>query len=539
MRGVTGVSAAVVTDGKPPTRVVMLVDNAVDGDSRVQKVAVAAAAAGYDVTLLGVAKGGRPATWRLGDAEVRLLKMPLHLDARPYLFRRPWFRGPLAYSSTGMAERRTHLMRAWRIDLKVRAAEMTLSPATGARTQGRRLVWRAESLLAGVAQRWVRFRTGQLTRARTARERLDSLPDRLILRFWLAVRRHRSWRRLEPSLWDWELTFGPVIDKLRPDLIHAHDFCMLGVGARAATRAKAAGRRTVLVWDAHEYLPGVRPRRPDIRWLPVHVAHEREYAGYADAVVTVSDGLAELLQHDHGLADRPTVVLNAPDRSDAMTRAGVPTVRDACGLPAGVPLLVYSGASAEQRGLTTIVEALPDLPEVHAALVVNQHNSGYLKALRARAAELGVGDRVHVLPYVPHWDVVQHLSGADVGVIPIHHWPNHEIALITKFFEYSHAGLPIVVSDVRTMADTVRATGQGEVFTAEDRTDFVRAVRAVLAEPERYTAAYRRPGLLDEWTWETQAAILLSLYGRLLDAPARRAVPQRTPDAPVTAPLTP
>ena len=43
--------------------------------------------------------------------------------------------------------------------------------------------------------------------------------------------------------------------------------------------------------------------------------------------------------------------------------------------------------------------------------------------------------------------------GADLGVIPIHHWPNHEIALITKFFEYSHARLPIVVSDVRTMAE--------------------------------------------------------------------------------------
>ena len=78
------------------------------------------------------------------------------------------------------------------------------------------------------------------------------------------------------------------------------------------------------------------------------------------------------------------------------------------------------------------------------------------------------------------------LSGADAGVIPIRHFPNHEIALITKFFEYSHARLPIVVSDVKTMAETVRRTGQGEVFEADNLEDFVRAVRAVLADPESY-----------------------------------------------------
>jgi glycogen(starch) synthase len=100
-----------------------------------------------------------------------------------------------------------------------------------------------------------------------------------------------------------------------------------------------------------------------------------------------------------------------------------------------------------------------------------------------------------------------------VGLIPIHHWPNHELALITKFFEYSHARLPIVVSDVRTMAATVRATGQGEVFRARDVADFGRAVRAVLADPGRYRAAYDAPdGPLPSWTWEAQAERLDTIY---------------------------
>ncbi len=108
------------------------------------------------------------------------------------------------------------------------------------------------------------------------------------------------------------------------------------------------------------------------------------------------------------------------------------------------------------------------------------------------------------------------LAAADAGVIPLQHWPNHEIALITKFFEYAHARLPLLVSDVRTMARATRDNGLGEVFRADDVDDYVRAVGRVLAEPARYRAGYDRPGLLDGWTWEAQAEVLEGVYRRLL-----------------------
>jgi glycosyltransferase involved in cell wall biosynthesis len=327
--------------------------------------------------------------------------------------------------------------------------------------------------------------------------------------FWKAVNGDRAWRRLEPGLWNYERAFGAAIDDIAPDLIHAHDFRMLGVGARAAQRAWSRGRGAKLVWDAHEFLPGARPRRDNARWLPAHLAYEREYVPYADAVVTVSDALADLLQREHHLPRRPDVVLNAPEVS-TVTAEPVPDLRELCGLDRTTPLLVYGGSATPQRGLETVVEALPRLDGVHLALVVNDPDAPYVR-------ELVAADRVHAVPYVPHGQVPAFLSAADIGVIPIHHWPNHEIALITKFFEYSHARLPIVVSDVKTMAETVRATGQGEVFQARDAADFARAVRAVLADPQRYRAAYDGPDSpLPGWTWEAQAERLDTIYRTLL-----------------------
>jgi glycosyltransferase involved in cell wall biosynthesis len=417
-------------------RVVMLVDNAVEGDSRVQKTARSAADAGWDVTLLGVSPTGAPQHWRLGAAEVRLLPM-----------------------GGGPAGVRLRLVA--RGGFLLRAARLARRPIE-------------------YAQVW----------------------------FWRAVRGDRAWRNLEPGLWNYEKAFGATIDELKPDLIHAHDFRMLGVGARAVRRARATGHPVQLVWDAHEFLPGARPRRDNARWLPAHLAYEREYVPCADAVVTVSDALADLLQREHHLARRPTVVLNAPA---APTGEPVPDLRALCGVGPATPLLVYSGSATPQRGLDTVIEALPELAGVHLALVVGDTEAPYVRRLTA-------GERVHAVGYVPFAQVPAFLAPADVGVIPIHHWPNHEIALITKFFEYSHAHLPIVVSDVRTMADTVRATGQGEVFKAQDPDDFVRAVRAVLADPGRYRAVYDGPHTpLPQWTWEAQAGKLDAIYAALLD----------------------
>jgi glycosyltransferase involved in cell wall biosynthesis len=168
-----------------------------------------------------------------------------------------------------------------------------------------------------------------------------------------------------------------------------------------------------------------------------------------------------------------------------------------------------------------MVDALPLLPGVHAAFVVLDPESPFMRRITQRAEALGVADRIHLLPYVPHDQVVPFLSGADAGVIPIHHWPNHEIALITKFFEYSQARLPLLVSDVRTMAEMTRRTGQGEVFEAKNTPDFARAARLVLADPARYRAAYETHHLLDEWNWARQATRLDEVYSTLVGGAAQ------------------
>ncbi|MFE7708592.1 glycosyltransferase family 4 protein [Streptomyces sp. NPDC057486] len=502
-------------------RIVMLVDNGVNGDSRVQKEARSAAEAGWDVTLLGKSPGKSEQHWMIGDAKVRLLKVPGPMQRRRHEYRRAPLRAPLAYRPGPLAAYRKQKMKAWRADLNVRVIE---AAAKGSAVS--KLTLAPERASAKVVSRWVGLRVRRTFALEQRRKRMDAPLDRFTTAFWQRMMGERAWRRLDPYLLDLDLAYGKVIDELKPDLIHANDFRMLGVGARAMLRARAAKRDVKLVWDAHEFLPGIKPWDPHPRWHVAQCLHELAYSKYADAVTTVSATLADMLVERHGLAKTPTVVLNAPDAEISPEQAAepVPDLRELCGIGPDVPLSVYSGAAAPQRGLDIMVESLPNLPELHVAFIVLRPKSPYMTELAQRAEELGVADRVHILPYVPHYQVVPFLGTADFGVIPIHHWPNHEIALITKFFEYSHARLPLVVSDVKTMGEMAARTGQGEVFKADDVQDYIRAVKAVLAEPKKYRDVYDEPGLLDQWTWEAQAEALDQVYTKLLPARPRTSV---------------
>ena len=471
----------------PSPRVAMLVNNAVHGDSRVQKVAWSMAARGYDVTLLGVQPAGSRERAELALGHARVVLVP----RCEVLVSGGGRSGGAGYRAGQAAVRRWDALEVGSRDGvgRLRAGRRRLAASSASalasrpgldravRTVGRTPLGRAGDLALGL---------------------LD--PD-------------GGWRQLNPFIQDVELALAPVLDDLEPDLVHAHDFHTVGIAARAAARARARGRRLRWLYDAHEYLAGTAETglrgRLRHRFL---VGQEREFAPLADAVVTVSEPIAELLQRDLGLTERPTVVLNVPPSAPA--DRDVPSLRDAAAADPSAPLLVYSGSCAPQRGVATAVEALGHLPDVVLAIVAAEHDR-HVPPLLALASRLGVADRVRLVPFVTPDAVPAYLREADAGISPLLHRPNHELSLNTKYAEYVHAGLPVISSDVRTMAAFTRDRGNGEVFTAGDARSLAAAARRVLADPDRYRSAYAGGSIARSMSWEQQEDVLAGVYQRL------------------------
>lgn len=486
-------------------RVAVVSGGVLDGDSRALRVAAAARAAGYEVTLIG--RG--PATAVPLGVAARTVAVAGVIGTHRMLRPRPGLRWPLAYRSAEAYTHRTTLVAARRSLLATRGAELALVH----RPLPLLAVARCGHLLAllrhGVRAAWTRARAAQHRTAVRRRERPDTRLDNAVTELARLLLRRRAWRRLDPGLLDEEVAYGPALDSVRPHLIHALGHRTLGVAIRAALRAEASGHRIEVVWDAPPRVPAAT-RRATV----AADAHERTFAPEADAVVTVGDRLASELRARHGLSATPTVCRNAPPLIAAPD--GPQGVRETCRLSEDTPLLVHAGRLLPDRGPATVIEALPKLYDLHAAFVVPDPGDPYLAELRDRAAQLGVHARLHVVPYVPVDEIPAFLSSADIGVLPVHQLPHHQAVLASRYFEYAHARLPVVVSDVRAMAAATLELGNGEVFRAGDTADFVRAVGAVLTNPKRYRKAYDRDDVLRQWSWQTESVPLIDLYARLL-----------------------
>ena len=202
----------------------------------------------------------------------------------------------------------------------------------------------------------------------------------------------------------------------------------------------------------------------------------------ASAFITVSDGVADLLEQRYGR--RPTVVRNLHD--SRVDQESVVDVRTAAGLGEDAFLLVVPGNEKPSDAISEVLEALARLPErVHLALL----GKGYEKHLE-EAERLGVEERIHLLPPVPPTEVTSAIRTADAGLINTRAQDVHLHALPTRLFSAVAAGLPVLyppLPEVRALAEEHRL---GLPIDAEDPESIAAAVRS-LSENGKLATEYR------------------------------------------------
>lgn len=288
-----------------------------------------------------------------------------------------------------------------------------------------------------------------------------------------------------------------LVRRVSPAVVHANDYNTMWIGL-----ASKLLRGSRLVYDAHELWPD-RYERPE--WRPWLLLGEWLFVRLADANVTVSPGCAEVTARRYRVAP-PTVVRNIPERVVASpARPG--------GLRAAeAPLAVYIGGLVPGRGIEESIEALPAVPELRLVLM-GRARQEYRVQLERLAAEMGVADRVEYRMPVEPADVVEALSGAEMGLSLIQ--PiclSNELSLPNKLFEYTAAGLPVVASDLPVLGAVVREEGIGEAVPPNDIEAIAGAMRT-LAEPQRNAEVRERVrSFTEQVTWERERRLLERIY---------------------------
>jgi glycosyltransferase involved in cell wall biosynthesis len=239
------------------------------------------------------------------------------------------------------------------------------------------------------------------------------------------------------------------------DIYVANDWNTLPIAHKLV--AMHGGR---FVYDSHEYaaeeLPESRAWRLFHRDLAIGI--ECKYIGEAALVSTVSRGIAELMQRDHGLAERPMVIRNVPRaRPAGITHS--PLRHD------GDITVLFHGGISEHRGLHVLVESVR-LWRIGRRLVLRGPvGEAYRRRLDTIIETHGLRGRVSIEPPIPADRLIEAAAQADIGVVCLpDSSAENRFALPNKIFEYVSAGLALLVPDLDELAQVVVQHGVGRIF---------------------------------------------------------------------------
>lgn len=465
-------------------RVVLFRHAPIDIDSRVKKFATTLRRGGYEPIVISVEPmGGVAGEFRLGG-DIRVIRLPISRAPRESV--------DTSRVNNLEARRAMHRRRG-----------VFRDRITGANLSSVKALVKWGLATAKVVYLKVEDTASDVTfRAHQARDKRRGQKDPFVL---------AGVDRGLPVVTDIAHTLTDLLVDLQPDVLHAHHPQVL-LAARDALRImREQGRDVKFYYDARENFAGIPDLEQGLRAAhEALIACERAMIGEADAVSTVSEPIADVLRENYGLSERPSVFLNMPPLTPL---AGPSTVRDAAGLGADVPLVLYSGTMSWARGIETIIKGIAHMPpEAHLVVVSVPLPHPMIPKLEALAAEHGVADRLHFVGPVSQDQLLHYLSGADVAIHPLPGGsPNHDAAMPNKLFEYLHAGLPLVVSDAKLMAAFVRDNGVGRVFTSEDPVSFGEQVAATLAD----LPSDRVKQVAAQYSWQGQEPAIVTKYNRV------------------------
>lgn len=291
----------------------------------------------------------------------------------------------------------------------------------------------------------------------------------------------------------------------RPDVAHSH-FWMSGLATLDAAR-----RLGVPVAHTFHALGTVKRRHQGVEDTSpaTRIPAERTIGRTADVIVsTCPDEVEELVR------------MGVPRHQARVVPCGVDLDLfrpDASGAPER-PRLLSIGRLVPRKGVQTVVQALPCLPEVELVVggglpIGDLDRDEEVNRLRAEADRLGVSGQVRFVGQVARQDVPGLMRSATAVVCVPWYEPFGMVVL-----EAMACGVPVIASSVGGQQDTVVHEETGLLVPAHSPREVVRATRRLLADPAARaaygTAGARRASI--RYSWDRVAAETVSAYGQAM-----------------------
>lgn len=292
-----------------------------------------------------------------------------------------------------------------------------------------------------------------------------------------------------------------LLEGWHPEVIHAHDWMVARAGVALRSLCPAALVATIHATEAGRNLGWVHSELST-------AIHAREWwlANTSDGLITCSHAMRDEVRTLFGV-EATAVIANgvhvqqwqAPIEAAERIRAELPG-----------PLVSFTGRVEWEKGVQTLLGAVPHLRRAHPRLRVAVAGRGsYLSALAEQAEHLGVDDVVDFLGWVSEEDLRALVSASTVAVAPSLYEPSGLVAL-----EAAALGTPVVVARTGGLAEFARDGERAAVFHPGDPGSLAQVIHEDLVDPEaaRARAGRASRALVSDYDWRDLAAETVRAY---------------------------
>jgi len=305
------------------------------------------------------------------------------------------------------------------------------------------------------------------------------------------------------ATWTWTRRVAKRAKVLPVQCVNVHGLSTLLLGVRLK---RHLGCR--LIYDTHELETKVSASYGLRRIYSERL--ERALIKYCDAVICVSDGIADWYSATYKM-QRPLVVRNVPDTRFQTAKKAAEDLRIRFRIPSSAVFFLYQGRLAPGRQIEEFLDVFTRIPQSHHLIFMGK---GEREELIRRAAETHCN--IHLASPVPPSEVLGYTTQADVGLVGMEDTClNHRLSLPNKLFEYIVAGVPVIIPDFPEMRRLVTRYQSGWSWSG-GASGFENLVRSLSSEAIRERKMHSLTAG-QELSWENEEKDLLDLYQRLLD----------------------
>jgi len=266
-----------------------------------------------------------------------------------------------------------------------------------------------------------------------------------------------------------------------------------------------------LVYDSHELFCEV----PELQATPfkknLWKRIERWIFPKLKTIFTVNDSIAKIYSDEYHVPLK--VVRNIPPLSNQII---TPLSKSDLGLPADKKIIVLQGAGINiDRGAEEAVEAMQ---YVNNAVLLIIGSGDVMELLKQMVINLKLTDKVKFIGKVPFEKLLQYTHHADLGLtLDKDTNINYRYSLPNKLFDYIHAGVPVLASNLVEIKKIIIEYAIGDCIDNHTPRHIAEKINHILNDTETLQLWKKNTKIAAiDLNWEKEEQQLIAVYQQFL-----------------------